>query len=93
MNISSGICPGKKKPGQRNYQQDVATRFKQDALCMTMAGFSILAVARALHRKTKLGLTLTHFWGVGEEKPATLYEGESPSKTATTFYQGITSSF
>jgi len=34
-------------------------------------------------------MTLTHFWGVGEEKPGTLYEGESPSKTATKFSQGI----
>ena len=42
---------------------------------------------------TKTIMTLTHFWGVGEEKPATLYEGKSPGKTATKFYQGIMGSF
>ena len=34
-------------------------------------------------------LTLPRFWRVGEEKSGTLYEGESPSKTATKFSQGI----
>jgi hypothetical protein len=44
-------------------------------------------------RERSVETDLDPLLGVGEEKPATLYEGESPSKTATTFYQGITSSF